>query len=145
MSKTRNQKEKKRKVEGSQPRYKHNSNSVYFGTAEDFVARIECRYYRYLDAIFSYATWNGENWVKPNIDNFPNPIEEDFSHLIEENLEVRDSLTSKKWIFQSTDHYWIEALKYHVYLENGGKDLTQPNSNIHKTEWIEDPEKVTTK
>ena len=140
MSKTRNQKDKKRKVEGSQPRYKHNSNSVYHGSTEDWVARIECYYFKYLSDIFNYATWNGANWVKPNIDNFPNPIEQKFPNLIAENLEVRDSLISKKWIFQSTDQYWIEALKYHVYLENGGKDKSLPNPNIHKTEWIDNPD-----
>ena len=57
-----------------------------------------------------------------------------------ENLDMRDSLISKKWIFQSIDHYWIEALKYHVSLENGGKDKSLPNPNIHKTEWIENPD-----
>jgi hypothetical protein len=128
------------------PQYRHldkgSQKAIDFGSTEDFVTRIEWRYYRYLNDIFSYAAWNGENWVKPNIDNFPNPIEEDFSHLIAENLEVRDALISKKWIFQSTDQYWIETLKYHVYLENGGKELSQPNPNIHKTEWIQDPTEV---
>ncbi|WP_269611086.1 hypothetical protein [Prochlorococcus marinus] len=132
------------KREGIPPQYRHfdkaKGKAIDHGSTEDFVTRLEWRYFKYLSDIFSYATWNGENWVKPNIDNFPNPIEQDFPNLIADNLEVRDTLISKKWIFQSTDQYWIEALKYHVYLENGGKDKSLPNPNIHKTEWIENPE-----
>ena len=141
MSKTKNQKERKRKVDGAQPRYKHNSNSVYFGSTQDFVARMDWRFYKFLGDIFSYASWDGKNWIKPSgISNLRNYIEEDFKNVIESNLEIRDELINQKLIFQSEDYYWNKALEYQKHLENGGEDLAQPNPNIHKTEWIEVPD-----
>ena len=139
MSKTKNQKERKRKVDGPQPRYKHNSNSVHFGSTKDFVARMDWRFYKFLGDIFSYASWDGENWVKPNLTNLSNPLESEFKNTIESNLEIRDELINQKLIFQSEDYYWSRALEYQKHLENGGEDLAQPNGNIHKTFWIENP------
>jgi len=140
ISKNKNQKERKRKVDGAQPRYKHNSNSVYFGSTKDFVARMDCRFYRFLSDIFSYASWDGKNWIKPSgISNLRNYIEEDFKNVIESNLEIRGELINQKFIFQSEDYYWTKALEYQKHLENGGEYLTQPNPNIYKTEWIENP------
>ena len=42
-------------------------------------------------------------------------------------------------IFQSENYYWSKGLEDQKYLEDGGKDLSQPYGNIHKTEWIENP------
>ncbi len=141
MSKTKNQKENKRKVSGPKPRYKQNGRTVTHGSIDDAIARMENDFYQYLSDIFRHASWDGKNWIKPSgISNFRNYLEEDNEHLYESNLELRDELINRKLIFQSENYYWTKALEYQKHLENGGADLTQPNPNIHKTEWIEVPD-----
>ena len=120
---------------------KADGKAIDFGSTKDFVARMDWRFYKFLGDIFSYASWDGKNWIKPSgISNLRNYIEEDFKNVIESNLEIRDELINQKLIFQSEDYYWNKALEYQKHLENGGEDLAQPNPNIHKTEWIEDPD-----
>ena len=140
MSKTKNQKERKRKVNGPKPRYKQNGRTVTHGSIDDAIARVEWRFYKFLGDIILYSSWDGENWVKPNFTSFINPIESELKKGIESNLEIRDELINRKLIFQSEDYYWTKALEYQKYLEDGGKDLSFPNENIHKTEWIEVPD-----
>ena len=84
-----------------------------------------------------FAAWDGENWVKQNFTYLSNPIESELENLISSNLKFSDELFNNKLIFQSEDYYWSKALAYQKYLEDGGKDLSQPYGNIHKTEWIE--------
>ena len=121
------------------PQYRDKGRLIDHGTIDDLVARTEWRFYSFLQKIMGFAAWNGENWVKPNFTYLSNPIESEFKNLISSDLKFRDELFNQRLIFQSEDYYWSKALEYQKYLEDGGKDLSQPNGNIHKTEWIENP------
>ena len=118
---------------------KADGKAIDLGSTQDFAARMDWRFYDFLQKIMGFAAWDGKNWIKPNFTNLSNPIESQFENTIASNLEIRDELVNQKLIYQSEDYYWTKALEYQKYLEDGGKDLTQPNPNIHKTEWIEDP------
>ena len=142
---TQNQMRQKDKYSDKPRNYKQNGRFVEFGSTGDLVARLERHYYEYLSGIFAFASWDGENWVKPNLSKFQNPIEQLYKELLEENLQIRDELISRKLIFQSEDFYWTKALEYQEHLNNGGKDLSLPNSNIYKVEWLEKKEEEASK
>ena len=118
--------------------YKQNGEFIEFGSVDDVIARLEWQHYKHLAEIIHYSPWDGENWVKPEcIDQIQNPLEIG-SYL--DSSEIKAQLVERKWVLQSDDEYWRQALEYQKHLENGGADLAVQNSKVSWVEWIEDPE-----
>ena len=129
------------------PQYRDKGRLVEHGTIDDVVTRMEWRFYKFLQDIFTAsAVWDQDNtaWKKADGAIFNNPLESWTAVL--EDLDLRDELVNRKMIFQSDEYYFNKALEYQKYFEETGKDLTQPNQNIHSVEWSKsdrDPVKVT--